>query len=533
MATANTEIPKFLSGQTIGIDLGTTFSAVAQLNSSGVPVAVKNVQGELSTPSVIILGEAGHIYVGASPDVVSATDPQKVIQAIKREMGNSRYMIMYQGRRLTPDFLSALILKKLKQDSERLLGPVANAVITVPYYFNDICRRATQNAGRIAGLNVVDIINEPTAATLAYAWMKGELGRGNPDAPDKTILVYDLGGGTFDVTVVRCNPSQFRVIATDGDVRLGGIDWTFRIVQHVANEFKKRYRYDPLAYPEERLLFEQKCERAKRILSTATEAIVDMTVPGRTLTVGISRAEFESLTADLMQRTRDTTELVLEQAGIEPRELDEILLVGGSTHMPLVSWTLRELTNKVPSRDLNPDLAVAQGAAIHAAILEARATDDDKLAKHPVLKRLRGVRAQDVNSHSLGVVVTDPANPQHKFNHIMIPRNTPIPARVSQQFVTTLGNPATITLHLLEGESEDVSACTLIGDFRITGLPPNLPAGSPVEVTYHYDARGRIHASARELVGNRAATFELVHESGLSDAGLTNFQTLAESYQVE
>jgi molecular chaperone DnaK len=529
----NNEIA-FRPGQTIGIDLGTTFSSVAQLNSSGVSIPVKNQDGLVITPSVVLLGPNGHIQVGPSQEVLADADPRTVIQSIKREMGSQQFSVTYQGRHLTPEFISALILKKLKLDAEKQLGPVANAVITVPYYFNDLCRRATQNAGQIAGLNVVDIINEPTAATLAYAWMKGELGKGDHPESEKTIMVYDLGGGTFDVTVVQYSATEFRVVATDGDMRLGGLDWTNRIVQRVADQFAKHDRYDPRQDPHHKLLFEQRCERAKRALSTAPQAVVDLPLPGgRLLSAVITRAEFETITSDLIQRTKDTTELVLEQAGINPRSLDEILLVGGSTHMPIVPWMLRSISGRVPSRDLNPELAVAQGAAIHAAILEARSTGQNTSMSHPVIKRLRGIRATDVNSHSLGVALTDPADPKHHKNHIMIPRNTPIPHRVMQRFVTTLSNPGSISLKLVEGEAEDVEACTTIGEFRIVGLPTNLPAGSPVELIYSYDSRGRIHARARELVGNNTGTLELVHATGLSDAGLAAFERLAEGYLVE
>jgi molecular chaperone DnaK len=530
---SNNEIA-FRPGQTIGIDLGTTFSSVAQLNSSGVSIPVKNNDGQVITSSIVLLGPHGHIQVGPSAEAVAQADPRTVIQSIKREMGSQQFSVNYQGRQLTPEFISALILKKLKLDAEKQLGPVANAVITVPYYFNDLCRRATQNAGQIAGLNVVDIINEPTAATLAFAWAKGELGKGDNPESEKTIMVYDLGGGTFDVTVVKYTATEFRVIATDGDMRLGGLDWTNRIVQKVADQFAQKDRYDPRQDPHHKLLFEQRCERAKRALSTAPQVVVDLPLPGgKLLSAVVTRAEFETITSDLVQRTRDTTELVLEQAGIDPRTLDEILLVGGSTHMPIVPWMLRSISGRVPSRDLNPELAVAQGAAIHAAILEARSTGQNTSMSHPVIKRLRGIRATDVNSHSLGVVLTDPSDPKHHVNHIMIPRNTAIPHRVMQRFVTTLSNPGSISLKLVEGESEDVEACTTIGEFRIVGLPTNLPAGSPVELTYSYDSRGRIHAKARELVGNNIGTLELVHATGLSDAGLAAFERLAEGYSVE
>lgn len=492
---------KLLEGQTIGIDLGTTYSALAQLDAEGRPISVPNSDGKTTTPSVVILGEQGHVIVGPSPERVSVEAPDNIVEAIKRQMGSKTWFKEYQGKKLTPEFISALILKKLKQDSERSIGPITNAVITVPYYFNDLRRKATQDAGRIAGLNVIDIINEPTAATLAYAWMRGELGRTDLGRDEKTIMVYDLGGGTFDVTVVRYTPTHFRVLATDGDVMLGGIDWTNRIVEHVAEQFRRKYGTDPLSDPETRLVFTQECERAKREISAKAQTPVNLYFQGKSLTVAVTRGDFERMTGDLLQRTRDTTELVLQQSGVEGGKLDEVVLVGGSTHMPAVFNMLREVTGRVPSRELNPDEAVAQGAAIHAAILEARETGGSSRMAQAVIKRLRAVSATDVNSHSLGVEITDPRDRKLKSNHIMIPRNTAIPYTISQRFTTNVVNQQRIRVRLLQGEVPDVSACAIIGDFTITNLPANLPAGSPVELTYSYDANGRIKANAKELTG--------------------------------
>ncbi|MBX3438200.1 MAG: Hsp70 family protein, partial [Planctomycetaceae bacterium] len=232
---------QFLEGQTVGIDLGTTYSAIAQLNQDGEPVSLKNSDGDRITPSVVLLGDDGHVIVGPKPERMAIENPKNIVEAIKRQMGNKDFFIVYQEKKLRPEFISALILKKMKQDAEKDVGPIANAVITVPYYFNDVRRKATQDAGQIAGLNVIDIINEPTAATLAYAWQSGELGRTDLGNIEKTILVYDLGGGTFDVTVVRYTPTTFRVLATDGDVMLGGLDWSRRLVDHVAEQFERKF----------------------------------------------------------------------------------------------------------------------------------------------------------------------------------------------------------------------------------------------------------------------------------------------------
>jgi len=524
---------KFLDGNTVGIDLGTTYSAISQLDPEGHPQVIQNSDGRTITPSVVLLGDEGHVMVGPSFERISIENPAHIVEAIKREMGSKEYFKVYQNKKLTPEFISALILKKLKQDAEKHIGPVANAVITVPYYFNDIRRKATQDSGRISGLNVIDIINEPTAATLAYAWNRGELGRTDLKQTERRILVYDLGGGTFDVTVVTYTPTHFRVLATDGDVMLGGLDWSRRLVDHMAEQFQRKFGEDPRETPESLLSFTQECEDAKRELSDKAQVPVTVYHKGKTLTVALTRGDFERMTADLLQRTKDTTELVLKQSGVDPSTLDEVILVGGSTYMPVVEQMLREVGRRDPSRSVLPEEAVAQGAAIHAAILEARTGGAESRLGAAVLKRLRAVNTEDVNSHSLGVKITDPNERTRKINHIMIPRNTAIPYSVKQRFVTTSHNQQSIHIYILEGEASDPAACSLIGDFRIIGLPPNLPAGSPVEVEYSYDANGRIHAVARELTGNRAANTQIVRDMGLDDAGLESFRSLATEYQVE
>lgn len=523
---------KFLDGQTVGIDLGTTYSAIAQLASDGKPVSLLNSDGRNITPSVVLLAD-DQVVVGPSFERVSQEPPERIVEAVKRQMGNKDFFVVYKNKKLSSEFISALILKKLKQDAERAIGPIANAVITVPYYFNDVRRKATQDAGRIAGLNVVDIINEPTAATLAYAWMKGELGRADIAQDPKTILVYDLGGGTFDVTVVRYTPNQFRVLATDGDVMLGGIDWTRRLVDHVAEQFTRKFGDDPRNDPESLRNFTLECEDAKRLLSSKTQAAISVYHHGKTLTLSLTRQDFERMCADLLQRTRDTTELVLEQAATDPKELTEVVLVGGSTYMPAVEKMLSEVCKRQPSRELRPEEAVAQGAAIHAAILEARENRSNAGVGAAVIKRLRNVATSDVNSHSLGVKVSNPEDRARKMNHIMIPRNTQIPFSFTQRFVTNTANQQRIHVYILEGEASDPNACTQIGDFMITGLPTNMPAGSPVEVTYRYDANGRIHATAKELTTNRTANCEIVRDSGLNDTSIDSFEKLAAEYRVE
>ena len=524
---------KFLEGATVGIDLGTTYSAIAHLNEEGSPEVISNADGRPITPSVVLLDD-DRVVVGPSFQRISVASPEQIIEAVKREMGNKDYFVVYQNKKLTPEFVSALILKKMKQDAEKHIGPISNAVITVPYYFNDVRRKATQDAGRIAGLNVIDIINEPTAATLAYAWGRGELGRTDLGNEEKTILVYDLGGGTFDVTVVRYTPTNFRVLATDGDVMLGGLDWSKRLADHLVEQFKQKYNEDPSTDPETMLAFHQESEDVKRDLSEKAQVPLSVYFKGKTLAVSLNRAEFERMTADLLQRTKDTTELVMQQAGVKPGSLDEVILVGGSTIMPVVEQMLREITQQEPSRELMPERAVAEGAAIHGAILQARFGGGSSKVVEAVQKRLNAVRTSDVNSHSLGIKISDPADKSRKINHIMIPKNTPVPHSVNQRFGTNQPSQQRVHVEILEGDAVDPAACELIGDFRVTNLPPGLPQGSPIEITYSYDSSGRIHAKAKELTGNVEASAEIVREGGMDEKEVVDaLQVLTRDYDIE
>ena len=524
---------KFLEGHTVGIDLGTTYSAIAMLDHDGNPKVLQNADGRDITPSVVLLDE-DRVVVGPSFERISVANPESIVEAIKREMGNKNFYVVYQNKKLTPEFISALILKKMKQDAEKIIGPIANAVITVPYYFNDVRRKATQDAGRIAGLNVIDIINEPTAATLAYAWSRGELGRADLKADERTILVYDLGGGTFDVTVVRYTPTSFRVLATDGDVMLGGLDWSKRLSDHLVEQFKRKFGVDPSEDPETMLTFHQEAEDAKRDLSSKLQVPISVYYKGNTLSVSLTRTEYERMTADLLQRTKDTTELVLQQSGVAPGTLDELVLVGGSTYMPVVEQMLREICQREPSRALAPERAVAEGAAIHAAILQARNGVNTGGIVDVVQKRLNSVRTTDVNSHSLGIKISDPKDKTRKINHIMIPKNSPIPQNVKQRFGTNADGQQRIHVEILEGDAIDPAACELIGDFRITNLPQSLPKGSPIEITYAYDGSGRISATAKELTGNNQASAEIVRDSGLNEGQITDaLSTLQNEYDVE
>jgi len=524
---------QFEQGQTVGIDLGTTFSAIAQLDEEGNPVIIPNDDDQVETPSLILLTAGSHVVVGPNRMRAAVEDPQNVVERIKRHMGETGFKRTFDGREITPEFLSALILKKLRQDAERRIGKIGNAVVTVPYYFNDARRRATQDAGEIAGLNVVDIINEPTAATLTYAWHRGELGtaHGSEQKP-KLALVYDLGGGTFDVTVVRYTPTHFRVLGTDGDVQLGGVDWNDRLLDYVAEEFRSRHQLDPRESPEAVQVLRNDCDLAKLELSEKTETTVHCRYKGRALAVPVTREKFEHLTADLLQRTADTTELVIRTSGITPEQLDAVVLVGGSTLMPQVARMLEAVLGKKPQNEVSPHTAVAQGAAIHAAILEVKHRGEASELAEKVRKMLRAVRQENVNSHGLGVLVNNPKTGKD-INHVMIPRNTQLPFEVTRSFKTQREGQERVTIQVIEGDAPDPLACSLLGKFRIRELPPKLPKGSLVDVSYAFDASGRIRVSAEEKSSGKQASIEIERRGNLDDQQVDLYKRLASEYQVD
>ncbi len=523
---------KFLPGKTVGIDLGTTFSAIAYLNDDGKPVTIQNREGGMITPSVVWLGDPRRVVVGPKAYQAAPDHPDLVIQGIKREMGNETFKFEYGDVTIGPEAISAMILRKLKLDAELVIGPVGNAVVTVPAYFNDSRRKATQDAGAIAGLNVVEIINEPTAATLAFAWTMGQLGLGTSDNESHTVLVYDLGGGTFDVTVVRHQGNEFRVLATDGDVRLGGIDWTRRIADDVAQKFVEQGEVDVRQDPHQLETLMQRCEVAKRALSGRPRTNVRMKIGEKNVVAELTKDRFEQLTSDLLQRTHDTTLSVIEQASLKPSDVERFILVGGSTRMPAVLKMIKELGGKEPYTDLSPDEAVAQGAAIHAAILQAKHHDVSATVPKELAERLESVQQINVNSHSLGILARDPKSGRD-INSVMIQRNTAIPCSTQQRFVTREANQQRVRIRILEGDAPEPEACYEIGQCVISELPPNLPERSPIEVTYSFDVNGRIEVHARDVTGGREARTEIVRSSGLKPMDVNQLAGVVAELSVE
>jgi molecular chaperone DnaK len=372
------------------------------------------------------------------------------------------------------------VLNKLRQDARRHLGDFGKAVITVPAYFDEVRRKATQDAGYMAGFEVADIINEPTAAAIAFGFQRGYLRPGEDPEEKQRVLVYDLGGGTFDVTVMEIGRREFLTLATDGDVQLGGQDWDQRLVDYVSEEFMRQHGLDPREDPNAAGRLWRDCEEAKRTLSARSRAVIACDYQSRNLRVEVPRAKFHEMTQDLLDRTAFTTKQTLQAAGLAWKDMDRVLLVGGSTRMASVVDMLRGLSGMEPDRSVSPDEAVAHGAALHAGLL---------------LQRARGstpaFRVQNVNSHSLGVVAADPATRRLR-NAILIPRNTPLPAAAKRVFRTQKPSQKSILVQIIEGESPSPEECSHIGKCSVNPLPPRLPPQTPVEVRFHYAEDGRL-----------------------------------------
>jgi molecular chaperone DnaK len=492
----------------VGIDLGTTYSAIAALDDRGRPTTVPNRDGELLTPSAVLIAD-GDAVVGQPALDVALEQPDCVATLIKRRMGHADYGRPVAGRRFRPETLSAIILRKLVQDAETRLGPVRRAVITVPAYFDDTRRKATQDAGRIAGLEVLDILDEPSAAALAFS-LQGP--HATASGLTKTVLVYDLGGGTFDVTLVRLGKRHFQSLAIEGDVRLGGKDWDDRIVDFVAEKYREKFGDDPRSDPQSLALLQAAAERAKRSLSRLPQASVTCAHAGRVLTVPIGRDQFEAMTRDLLTRTRLTVQEVLRSADLGWDAVDRVLLVGGSTHMPMTTALLRDLSGREPDHSLAVSEVVARGAALHAGIVISRAADDPDSRDD-----LYDVVEVNVTAHSLGVEVRDHGR---KVNDVLIRKNTQLPAAAARIYRTVRPGQRRVRIGILQGEARQAEACIRIGECWIDELPTGLPARSPVEVRCGCAANGLIKVLATDLTSGCEVRATIHRTGGLSDADI-------------
>lgn len=500
----------------VGIDLGTTFSVVAHLDNQGRPWTIANAEGDLTTPSIVFFDDDRAI-VGKEAVKAAEFDPERVARFAKREMGNRFLDREIVGRQFPPEIIQSLILKKLGDDATLKLGEFHKVVVTVPAYFNEPRRRRTQDAGRMAGLDVLDIINEPTAAAIAYGVQQQFLDEQGRSRRHETILVYDLGGGTFDVTLLEIDGERYTARATAGDVFLGGIDWDERLVDFAAERFTAEHGIDPRNDPAALQSLQQTAEDAKRTLSARDQVTLRFAWEGHRGQAELSRADFEELTGDLLDRTLLTVRRVLREADCHWDDIDRLLLVGGSSRMPAVQRMLETESGMAVDRCLSPDESIAHGAAIYAGLLLG--TD---------ATGIEGMSVTNVNSHHLGVLGLQRSTGR-KRRQIMITRNSTLPAESTYGFTTLRDGQTSVEVNVVEGGDDSGNDSTQIGRCIVKGLPPGLPATTPVEVKFRYETNGRLAVTAWIPSVETQAELTIERSDGLSAEDIEKWSSWIEA----
>ncbi len=494
--------------KTIGIDLGTTNSVVAVMEG-GKPTVIANAEGSRTTPSIVGFSKTGEKLVGQLAKRQAILNPDKTIASIKRHMGED-YKVNIDGKDYTPQEISAMILRKLADDASNYLGEkVTSAVITVPAYFNDAQRQATKDAGRIAGLDVLRIVNEPTAAALAYGLEKEK---------SEKVLVFDLGGGTFDVSILEIGDGVHEVLSTSGDTHLGGDDFDQKVMDWICEEFKKQEGIDLKGDKQAMQRVKEAAEKAKCELSSVMETNINLPFitadanGPKHLDLNLTRAKFEDLCRDLLNRCKTPVENALKDAGITKNDINEVVLVGGSTRIPAVQQLVKEYTGKEPNQSVNPDEVVAVGAAIQAGVLAGEVKDIVLLDVTPLT----------LGIETLGGVMTP-----------LVPRNTTIPVSKSQVFSTAENNQTAVDIHVLQGERPMAKDNKSLGMFRLDGIPPAMRGLPQIEVTFDIDANGIVNVSAKDKATNKEQKITITNSSNLSEADIDKMVKEAEANAAE
>jgi len=498
--------------QAVGIDLGTTYSCIAHLNEHGEPVTIPNQEGELSTPSVAMF-DGAEVIVGTEALRHAIVSPRNIVQHAKRFLGKPDFQWEIDGRFFTPKDISAFVLKKLLAAAEERIGPVESAVITVPALFSDVQRQETIAAARQAGLKQVDLINEPVAASLCY--VLGTEGMWFAElAEEQRILVYDLGGGTFDLSLVKYQKDEVNVIASGGDLKLGGIDWNSKLQATIAEQFFNEFGVNPSNDPESLQYLANEVEQAKRSLTVRPKTTLACQVGSKRKTYQITQSQFEQLTKGLVDQTTSITQALLKDNGMGWAHVDVVLTTGGSSRMPMVRDALKKSSGTTRNLSLPPDQSIAHGAAYYAGMLLSNREYAESFLTVEAASRLAKFKQHSVNARSLGFLVRDQQG-QQRMPHYLLPANTKLPASVRHTYGTVSPNQRRVHLKLIESGASQDEPFVILGNCVIEGLPANLPADSKIEVLMEYDSEARVHVSARDLASGKAAEIEITREQNL------------------